>query len=379
MSAQSIAFLPSRDEAARQAFVGALKYYLNFAVEPRLQAVFDERLAPDAQSPPANRADADALLNPHPLMRFWASLTFYSQTLLWQSIDATTRRTLVAQMAVADRLAANPGKLGSLHLKDGFEPPAPVRTTEIHRQPGGYLRESVAGDLSAALSYMGSVDLYRNAKGMGTGAKPGQEKIGTGAKPGADDMGRWLAGVARRRAPDLAPSAILDMGCGTGEQTLAYRREWPGARVVGIDCARPFVRLAHALAEDQCLALDFHEGDAAATGFAEASFDLVFSIILFHETSAAQVRAILRESWRLIRPGGLVLHLDVPYQPHRMPLARQVTNHWQVRHNGEPFWTGFVELDMAAELQAAGFSAPFADYEPFGVAPYFVFGGRKPA
>ncbi len=364
---EKITFRPSRDEAARQAFVGALKGFVNFAVEGRLQAVYDEQLVPAAKAVPQTRAEAAALLEPHPLARFWASMTYHSQNLLWQTIDATTARTRDAQMALAERLTNRPGKRGTLHLQPGFEPPAPVRTTEIHRQPGGYLRETVPGDLSAALSYMGSVDLYRNAKGMGTGAKPG-----------ADDMGRWLAGVARRRAPDLQPQAILDMGCGTGEQTLGYKREWPDARVVGIDCARPFVRLAHALAEGEGLALDFHEGDAAATGFADESFDLIVSIILCHETSAAQVRAILRESWRLIRSGGLVLHMDVPYHPHRMPLVKQVTNHWQVRHNGEPFWTGFVEMDMAGELQAAGYQAAFADYEPFGAAPYFVFGGRKP-
>lgn len=367
---EKIAFLPTRDEAARQAFVGALKGFINFAVEPRLQTLLDQTLVPTAQTPPTNRAEAAALLEPHPLMQFWASMTFHSQNLLWETIDTTTKRTRDAQMAIADRLASNPEKLGTLHLKEGFEAPAPVRTTEIHRQPGGYLRETVAGDLSAALSYMGSVDLYRNAKGMGTGAKPG-----------ADDMGRWLAGVARRRAPDLAPLAILDMGCGTGEQTLGYKREWPEASVTGLDCARPFVRLAHALAEGEGLALDFVEGDAGATDFPDASFDLIVSIILCHETSAAQVGRILRESWRLIRPGGLVLHMDVPYHAHRMPLAKQVTNHWQVRHNGEPFWTGFVELDMVAELQAAGFAPEtlFADYEPFGVQPYFLFGGRKPA
>jgi ubiquinone/menaquinone biosynthesis C-methylase UbiE len=271
-------------------------------------------------------------------------------------VEATTRRTRDAQMAVAERLAARPERLGTLRLQPDFVPPAPVRTTEIHRQPGGYLREEVAGDLSAALTYMGSVDLYRNAKGMGTGAKPG-----------ADDMGRWLAGVARKRAPDLQPRAILDMGCGTGEQTLGYKREWPQAEVTGIDCARPFVRLAHALAEGEGLALHFAEMDAGATDFPDASFDLIVSIILFHETSAAQVRRILQESRRLLRPGGLVLHLDVPYQPGRMPL---------VKHNGEPFWTGFAEMDMAEELKAAGFAAGFAEYEPFGAAAYLVFGGR---
>jgi len=140
----------------------------------------------------------------------------------------------------------------------------------------------------------------------------------------------------------------------------------------------PVLELA---AETAGEAVHVAEMDAAATDFGDASFDIITSIIMFHETSPAQLRAILAECWRLLRPGGLVIHLDVPYQPHRTPLLRQVTNHWQVRHNGEPFWTGFAETDMIAELRAAGFDADhaFADYEMAGPASFFFFGGRKPA
>jgi ubiquinone/menaquinone biosynthesis C-methylase UbiE len=171
------------------------------------------------------------------------------------------------------------------------------------------------------------------------------------------------------------------MGCGTGEQTLAYKREFPEAEVHGIDCARPFIRFAHAYAENAGVPIHFAEMDAGSTHFADESFDLIVSIIMFHETSAAQVRAILRECYRLLRPGGLALHLDVPYQPARIPLVRQVTNHWQVRHNGEPFWSGFAALDMKEEAIAAGFAPEeaFATYETIGQAEYHFFGGRKRA
>ena len=370
--ADKIALVPTHDEASRQNFVGSLKGFVNFAVESRLQSVFDAKLVPSFNSEfgrdPTTRDEAQSLLEAHPLYQFWATMTFHSQNLLWETVGCTTARTLAEQTERVNRLINNPEKLGTVHLQDENIAPAPVRTVEIHRQPGGYLREAFPGDVSAALTYMGSVELYRNAKGMGTGAKAG-----------ADDFGRFLASVAQRRAPDLVPQAILDMGCGTGEQTLAYKRRHPDAEVTGIDCARPFVRFAHALAEGEGLAMHFAHMDANQTSFEDESFDLIVSIILFHETSNAQVQKILQESWRLLRPGGLVLHLDVPYQPHRMPLVKQVTNHWQVRNNGEPFWTGFVELDMMEQLLQAGFQpdTAFCDYENLGEGAYLVFGGRK--
>jgi hypothetical protein len=73
------------------------------------------------------------------------------------------------------------------------------------------------------------------------------------------------------------------------------------------------------------------------------------------------------------------LNADVPYQPARMPITKQVTNDWQVQNNGEPFWSGFAATDVAAALRAAGFAADavIADYEPLGAGHYYFFGGRQ--
>ena len=370
----AIGFEPNHDEAARQAFVGSLKGYVNFKVETTLESVFENQIAvastQDAKPEPQTREEAEEIIKDHPLYRLWGTLTYHSQNLMWQSVADTTNRTIDKQIEAYRTLTASPDKRGSVSLKDDLIVKAPISTTEIHRQPGGYWRELREDDLEAALNYSGTVDMYRNAKGMGIGGKIG-----------SDTIGQFVADVAERYAPDLTPTAILDMGCGTGEQTLAYKRRFPDAQVTGIDCARPFIRFAHGIAETAGLALDFAEMDAGATDFEDESFDLIVSIIMFHETTKAQVHDIMKECWRLIKPGGLVLHLDIPYQPHRMPLIKQVTNHWQVRHNGEPFWSGFAALDMKEEAIAAGFdeSHAFANYEAAGPAVYHFFGGQKPS
>lgn len=371
---ETMAFTPDHDEWARQAFVGSLKQFINFEIEPRIHRQYEEVLVPahvaTGAAAPDGRETAAPLIEPQPLYRLWASLNFHSQTLMWDSVQRTTDRIIDARVESFRKLAANPR--GDLRLQSELVVKAPVATTEIHRQPGGYWRERRADDIEQALNYSGTVELYRNAKGMATDAD---------ARAGSDAIGRFIAAAAQARRPDLQPKAILDMGCGTGEQTLGYKRVWPEADVTGIDAARPLVRYAHGLAESLNLPMHFAEMDAGHTDFADASFDLIVSSILFHETSRAQVRDIFHECWRLLRPGGLVLHLDVPYHPHRLSPSRQVTQHWQVRHNGEPFWTGFVELDIKAELIAAGFDPAhaFADYVTAGPATYFTFGGSKPA
>lgn len=366
-------FTPAHDEAARLGFVGALKKYVNFDVEAMLAQRFDDRIVPAYAAhhgqPPANRKEAVAATADDRLYQLWASLTWHSQNLMWDTVQQTTDRIIDDRVDAFRVLRDSAAAGGSIHLQDEVVVRAPVKTTEIHRQPGGYWRELRADDIEAGLNYTGTVEMYRAAKGMSTGKSATK-----------DTFGRFVADVAQRRAPGLTPAAVLDMGCGTGEQTHAYKRVWPEADVHALDCARPFVRYAHGAAEDAGLGIHFHELDAAETGFVDESFDFITSIIMFHETSAAQVPRILKECWRLLKPGGLVLHLDVPYHAHRIPLIKQVTNDWQVRYNGEPFWTGFVDLDMQAELVKAGFdpATAFAEYEAVGPAAYFVFGGRKP-
>lgn len=363
-------FTPTHDEAAQLGFVGALKKYVNFNVEAALQHRFETQLVPaytaEKGTPPEDRKDGEAIVANDPLYHLWASLTWHSQNLMWDTVQRTTDRIIDDRVETFRQLRDTAPAGGSLNLNDKLVVLPPVKTTEIHRQPGSYWRERRPDDIEQGLNYTGTVEMYRQAKGMSAGDY--------------DALGRFVAGVAQKHIPDFNPKAVLDMGCGTGEQTHAYKSLFPEADVHGLDCARPLVRYAHGAAEAAGVAIHFHELDAADTGFPDESFDFITSIIMFHETSAAQLPRILKECWRLLRPGGLVLHLDVPYHAHRMPLIKQVTNNWQVRYNGEPFWTGFVELDMVEQLNAAGFDPnyTFADYEAVGQGSYFFFGGRKP-
>ena len=144
-------------------------------------------------------------------------------------------------------------------------------------------------------------------------------------------------------------------------------------------CPRRFLTFAHTWAEDGGYAIHFRQADARATGLEDASFDLIVSNILFHETWHDIVPDILAEARRLLAPGGIFLNGDTPYQPGRIPVPKQVTNDWQVVNNGEPFWTGFADTRMADELVKAGFAddAVFADYDPLGSGSFHIFGARK--
>ncbi|MEM7741963.1 MAG: methyltransferase domain-containing protein [Pseudomonadota bacterium] len=304
-----------------------------------------------------------------PLYKFWGLLTYHSQDLLFDSVATTVHRTKKQQEAIAEALTSSPDKKGALHLKSDAEPSKPIANIEIHRQPGGYISAENDQDLNAARVYSGTIEIYRNAKAMGDGSKAG-----------SDSIGLFTAQTFKKHFPQKQPLRILDIGCGTGEQTLAFKRSFPEAEVHGLDTSAPFVRYAHAWAESEGVEIIFHQANAQATDFPDGYFDLIVSHIVFHETSHKVLPEVMKEAYRLLAPGGVFLNLDVPYQPEATPLLKQVTNHWQVRHNGEPFWTGFIQTDLKAQLSDAGFDQDdiLYVYEPLGPgAFYLVFGGEK--
>jgi SAM-dependent methyltransferase len=362
-------YAPTHDERARQTFVGALKSFANGALEQRLGALYERRLEPEFRREhgraPQDRREGRALFESQPLYQLWGSMVYASQGLMWDTVGASCRRVEPDARVRAAEVTRRP--IGSLTLQPGLEAPRPIAAVEIHRQPGGYFQERDAADLFTPLAYFGTIELYRAAKGLSAGAGVGE--------PG---IGRYIVSVLKRRHPELRPLRILDLGCGPGLETPALKEAFPDAEVHGLDLSAPFVRFAHAWAEDRGLAIHYRQADAQATGYPDAQFDLIVSHILFHETWHDVLPRIFAEARRLLAPGGVFLNADVPYQPARMPIPRQVTNDWQVRNNGEPFWTGFADTDVRAALEAAGFprDGVFADYEPLGEGHYYFFGAR---
>ncbi len=95
---------------------------------------------------------------------------------------------------------------------------------------------------------------------------------------------------------DRAPERVLDVGCGTGEGTLFLAREFPQARVRGVDLAEEMIRAAIAkVGLDPEGRVAFKPGDASDLPFPEDSFDLV---------ALLNMPPFFAEIARVLRPGG---------------------------------------------------------------------------
>jgi SAM-dependent methyltransferase len=333
----------SPEEDSRHAFHMDLKALVVEDLKPRIAARYASLLAPAfvaAQGrEPATAAEAGAVVAPDPAYRWYSALARAQHELYVDSTAECVERQADV-LAEACRDLRDGGGTGSLQLDPALVPPPYQSEVDIHCVPGGYCLELGPDDVRAAARYELGISLY------------------TLGRHGAMNDSKGQTGVAflRGRFPRLAPRRILELGCTCGNSTLPYVDAWPQAEVHAIDLSAPALRYAHARARALGRAVHFRQASAEASGYEPGSFDLVVSHILLHEVSAAALRSIFAECHRLLRDGGVMLHVEVPVSNAVLSPFERFMADWETDNNNEPFWRALHETDLRAVAASVGFA-----------------------
>ena len=351
------ALLPKtdRDEQARQDFVSALRGHLATRVMPGNFKLYQDRVEPEFRAEhgrsPESIKEVRQEMTAQPYYQFWSAMQRRSQELMWDAVIDPVERDHERLNQRADDIRARSPAGGSLRLNPDLEIPRYHTAADIHLQPGGYHTDFVDGDTAAGAIYDAALPIY-------IGGAMGSEN---------DMLGRVLSAFLAERDADLAPAAILDMGCAIGNSTLPWGRQFPEATLHAIDVAAPCLRYAHARAELKGVPVHYSQQNAEQTNFDDASFDLIVSHIMLHETSRTALKNIFAECHRLLRPGGWMLHLEIPRG--REPFE-QFMFQWETYNNNEAFAGYMTKIDLPAVAVAAGWNADQvaleAAYPPMG-------------
>ena len=330
----------SRDDAARQSAVRTLRQWLLPQLAQGSRDLFYRSVDADWRREHNGEAIEDyreirSQMMQRPYVRAQLATHRIIQELMYETLIDTAERH---RGELAERARTLPVGLGSLRLDPTLKAPRYLTAVDIHCQPGGYLHEAFAGDVTAGAIYDRSINMYQSGAGGMT-----------------DYMGRVTVQYLDKVWPEFKPRRIIELGCTVGHSITAYRRRYPDAEIHGIDISAPLLRYAHARAESLGVAIHFSQQNAESTNFPDGSFDLVVSHILAHETAAHAWPTILREARRLLSPGGISVHVDLPQFDEIDPYRRFIYSN-ETEFNNEPFWTPYRHMDLQALMRAAGFA-----------------------
>ena len=334
--------LPSanQNEQSRQEFAKSLKQYIQEKMLPGVKQVYEQRCAPRFKAEhghePKDRHEARQAATKDAFFQNYLSMQRLSQELMWRSVSDSVERQLDG---LIDRAQSVKSAGGSLSLQKGFEPPRYATAVDIHCMPGGYANVVCENDVSAGAIYDRGVYLYALGY-MG---------------PFNDDMGRSVCNYLTRKHADFKPKKIVDLGCTVGHSTLPFAELFPGAEVHGVDIGEGILRYAHARAEGLGHAVHFSQQDAASLNYEDESFDLVVSHILLHETSGKAMPKIIDECYRILKPGGMMVHADLPPFGEMDPYTQLILDN-ETYYNNEPFWGAMREVDQIDLAVRAGFN-----------------------
>lgn len=151
------------------------------------------------------------------------------------------------------------------------------------------------------------------------------------------------------------PKRILDLGCGTGSATLMLKQTFGQAAVIGLDLSPYMLVVAEKKAQQAGLNIQWQHGLAEATGFEDASFDLVTLSMVLHETPPNISQLIVRESFRLLQPGGQLIILDG--NQLRLRYAK-----WLIELFKEPYSRAYAAQSVEDWMRAASFERVLTKY-----------------
>jgi SAM-dependent methyltransferase len=331
----------NHDERARFNFLANLNKHLSASVSPGNKFAYERRVKPNFKEEKgrdfATRDEVREAMKTDPHYQNWSALRRATMEMRQQA-----GRSLVLRQAfqLAEKAAQLNSNKSTLKLDKNVAVPPYLAAVDNHLMPGSYHTELIPGDVTAAANY--DAGLFVTTGGM----------LGRLNDGGGKAIASWVLNTH----PEFKPKRILDIGCGLGHNVLPIALAFPHAEVIAIDTGAPMLRYGHARAQALGVKnVHFVQMDGAKTTFESGAFDWVQTTMFLHETAGNSIVDIMKEIYRLLRPGGLTLHIEQPQYTPEMDLYEQFIRDWDAYYNNEPFWSKMHDLEPIDLMAGVGF------------------------
>ncbi len=312
--------LPTQHLEAQHDFITGFRIFANRDMTRAARKRVSDIMRAKGMSPVDDLPIEDVLdhVADDPLVAGSARMWLSAQQINWKTLYNEfhgNEDAYLTEMEAAD--ASGPG---TLELNPDMDMPDYTRH-EIHIQPGGYVGDPFAGHVY----HYGTNNFFQGRNDQ-------------------DEMHIGLAGAIP--PPEYGRvERVLDQGCSCGQLSVAIKQRFPNAEVWGIDVGGPMVRYAHMRAVDLDVEVNFAQRLAEDSKFPDNHFDIVTNNIMFHEVSPQGTVDVLKESFRVLRPGGVFYPMDfyTGSGPGR-GVYSSFRQWWDSRWNGEPWRLEYAKL-----------------------------------
>jgi ubiquinone/menaquinone biosynthesis C-methylase UbiE len=154
---------------------------------------------------------------------------------------------------------------------------------------------------------------------------------------------------------DRTYDRVLDWGLGHGSGLLTWMEMHPESEAHGVDLSAPCLSFAWNKAEEKGLEPTLSQQDVAHLDYPDNHFDLIFFVFMLHEIPPGPTPAILREVYRVLKPGGRFMGIEFRPVPGAGPFERAMLVHSQWCNN-EVFSPAFFKFPLVETAREIGFS-----------------------
>ena len=204
----------------------------------------------------------------------------------------------------------------------------------FHHQTDGYLSDFSASiyDLQVEILFNGSADSMRR-------------RI---IKP----LKQGLNNFSNRKKSTLK---ILDVATGSGRTLKQLRGAFSKENIVGLDLSGSYLKEASRFISNlEGDLIELVKGNAEELPFEDNSHQAISCVYLFHELPRTVRENVLKEFFRVLEPGGILVIAD-SIQENDSPDFIQIMENFHKSFH-EPFYCDYIKDDISSKIENIGFN-----------------------
>jgi len=188
---------------------------------------------------------------------------------------------------------------------------------------------------------------------------------------------RWKRQLIEQ-LPRMQEPKCLELACGNGDITALLLERYPKAHIEGLDIAEPMLDIARSRMPAEA-DVSFSKGDIMATGFPDASFDVV--TVGYGLRNAPALAAAMAEITRVLKSGGMLATLDFSKYNNRVAAGVELTllklwcGLWGLLRSGNPDTYAYIGHSLAQFPSRNQIHTLFSENDVTIVRSFLHFGG----